>query len=311
MKERRINYLINKIYGNNFNRDALETLENTGIFYMVPLNLDLAFKNIIEKYSDIFKPFILKLLKLNNIDASFTFKNVELKLERYKDYHKRVDFNLVINENIYVDIELNSERYKYVKLRNMTYFVNLLNSALSKGDKLKVLENKNYKQLNLNIKDKLYEKENYYFYNDYIKRCEFKEHIGIHNYNLAFYKKEYYNKNIKLKDEEKFLVAICSKTIIELYDILSEILSEKEVKEIVKEVIKFSMDEYVISEEALLAGAKIEDYMIQKYAEERGKKQGIKETTINLAKKFLNLGVSIKDVSKATGLSIEKLKSLN
>ena len=43
---------------------------------------------------------------------------------------------------------------------------------------------------------------------------------------------------------------------------------------------------------------------------ENGKEEGIEEGTISIAKKLLEMNMKIEDISKATGLSINKIESL-
>ena len=46
------------------------------------------------------------------------------------------------------------------------------------------------------------------------------------------------------------------------------------------------------------------------YAEKKGKQQGIKENQIITAKNMLDIGLTIEQIVKVTGLSIEEIKKL-
>ena len=182
------------IFPDIITKDYLNKLDQT--LKLVPLTNDLMFKNLIEKDIDILKPFILKLLYLglNPNDCNFTFNNTELPLENYKEYHKTVDFNISINENVHVNLELNSSKYEDIELRNLTYIINLLNQALNRGDNIKKLKDKSYIQLNINTKEKKYGNATICLFNKKENKEILKNFVIIHNWYIEYYKELYYKK---------------------------------------------------------------------------------------------------------------------
>ena len=80
--------------------------------------------------------------------------NNELPKENYREYQKRIDVNIVLNEDIYVEIEINREDFSLVKHRNKMYADKLSSLLLESGDNYKRLKNIYFYQLNLNTENK-------------------------------------------------------------------------------------------------------------------------------------------------------------
>ena len=138
---------------------------------------------------------------------------------------------------------------------------------------------------------------------------------------LEKYRELYYS-GIKEKDVI-WLTALTSKTFSELYEIISHLLPEEKIKRIMEGAISMSKDEFVLHEwnkelfDDLVKYNELED--AKKEGEslgktigiKEGKTLGIKENKIEIAKNLLNMKMSDEDISKATGLSLEEIKTLN
>ena len=87
------------------------------------------FKRIFTKNPEILKRFLISVLKLdmNPDTATIEIESNELVKAKDKEYHKTVDILAKINNNLRIDIEINSERYDSVKFRNTMYLEKMLN----------------------------------------------------------------------------------------------------------------------------------------------------------------------------------------
>ena len=79
----------------------------------IPLTRDFMFKRIFTNNPEILKKFLISVLKLDiNPDlATITILNNELTCTKEKEYHKTVDIYARINNNLRIDIEVNSEKF--------------------------------------------------------------------------------------------------------------------------------------------------------------------------------------------------------
>ena len=103
---------------------------------------------------------------------------------------------------------------------------------------------------------------------------------------------------------------LTARTFSELYELARQVLDENKVQRLMEAVINMSKDEFIIHE---WQKEKM-DALVKHNELEGAKKEGTKEKTLEIAKNLLNMKMSIKDISKATGLTIqeiEKLRSIN
>ena len=121
--------------------------------------------------------------------------------------------------------------------------------------------------------------------------------------------RELYYSGVREKDVI-WLTALTSKNFSELYEIISHLLPEKELREFMEGAITMSKDEFVLHEwnkelfDDLVKYNEIED------ATNEGKNIGIKESKAEIAKNLFNMKMSIEDISKATGLTLEEVQKL-
>ena len=122
---------------------------------MIPLTFDVVFKGVFERNKDILKKFLISTLdlKLDIDSAKIEILNNELITENIKEYQKRVDILVVLNDTIYIDIEINRSNFEKVKKRNSLYCDKLYSMLLDMGDKTTKLNDIYLYQLNLNTKD--------------------------------------------------------------------------------------------------------------------------------------------------------------
>ena len=86
------------------NEDNLRKLDN--IREMIPLTFDPVFKGVFSRNLEILKEFLKDVLHLEYEleELDIRILNNELIRESIREYQKRIDVNIVLNDNIYVEI---------------------------------------------------------------------------------------------------------------------------------------------------------------------------------------------------------------
>ena len=224
---------------------------------LIGLTLVKMFKAIFIPNKKLFKRFILSQLplELEEDEVKLQILNSELPVSNIKEYKKVVDVIVSLNDNIYVNLEVNRQHFYKIKNRNYLYKNAMINQTLKSGDNLKKLDNLYFYQINLNVKDKKDEYSNkltkgtrtictieletkaIYLNNDftYLKYLE-------------YYRDLYYNKGVKLTESEMWLVMLTSTNYKELYETLGYILSNEERNEFIRKVIRLSNDKVFMAD---------------------------------------------------------------
>lgn len=113
-------------------------------------------QGVFERNLDILRRFLISTLdlELNVDDTKIEILNNELLKENIREYQKRVDILVVLDDRIFINIEINRSNFEKVKLRNMLYCDKLYSMLLETGDKITKLKDIGLYQLNLNTMDK-------------------------------------------------------------------------------------------------------------------------------------------------------------
>lgn len=84
----------------------LEKLDQT--LSLIPLNYDRAFKSVFKINLDILKEFLKVTIPINiNDDDIINLLDSEIPTSNKNEYQRTVDILVVINNKIYIDIEMN------------------------------------------------------------------------------------------------------------------------------------------------------------------------------------------------------------
>ena len=141
---------------------------------MVSLTFDLMLKNLFEQNRWALKRFIISVLDLDisEEECDLRIRKSTLPLTTMEEYAKTVDFNIIINNDLIIDLEINREHFNQVKTRNFVYLNKIYSLSLSKGEDYHNLNNAKYIGLNLNAIDKTYLKgeERYVLYEKRVKK---------------------------------------------------------------------------------------------------------------------------------------------
>ena len=298
---------------------------------------DRAFKEIFlnPKNQRLLKILLESILnvKINDIKYEPTERNTNnLKIRR-----KTLDCLLNTSVGL-IGIEVNTSMPPYIKPRNFSFACDMYKAYTTKGNEYS--EDINIIQINLSYGlPKSQERIREYKVQD-DKGNLFIKNFKIVEINMDLYNKKWYDlnrKNMTSEEKNKNLSLIM---IGEIRENLEELSKENNmVGDFMEEIDKINNDpvfRWSISEEkdkemifnsqmryaketglakGLAKGMKqgIEQGIEQGLKE--GKQQGLKEGSINksieIAKNLMNMNMTLKDISKATDISIEELKKLS
>ena len=305
------------------NEKSLEKLDKE--VKMIPLTIDIMLKNILESNDNICKEFLINVLDLgiSPDDCKIIHHNKELPLDNYKEYKKTVDFNIEINNSIFINMEMNRTNFNNVKNRNFLYHSKKTSTILKRGKKLKSINDYKVIQLNLNAHDKSSNigEDIIVPYSIKTNSIYIKENKIYIRY-LDYYRTLYYNEDIKKTNSDYWLAILTSENFTELNDIASKFLDTGKREKLVRDVLKFSMDEFILEECERIALDKIVEMDTKENARKeglaegraegraKGRAEGREENTINIIKIMLKKSFSYKDISEISGKSINEIKEI-
>lgn len=279
-------------------------------------------KTLLELTSDpVFKAFMMsentKVFKARYIslitgikeedllNAEYTSRELAVNNKQDKTYKSDI---IVHIEKTYLNIEMNNEYYKGVLNKNTSYLNKIRGDSYNKGDNYLDIE----RVIQINI-------DNYTKYNGNKLLYEFsmreKETGEIEQNNLISYHIDlaYLNDKCYTIDEIKKMSELEKMSLIFLEkqeDELNMIRGEKGMEEAINELELLSNDEKIIGlYDAEAVERKVMNTRLLD-AENRGMKQGKKETSIEIAKSLLQENIDINIISKSTGLTLEEISKL-
>ena len=231
------------------NREYLKKLDKE--IEMIPLTFDPIFKGVFGNNIDLLKRFLNEVLELD-LDVremNVRLLNTELPKQNIREYQKRIDIYLCINNNIYIDIEINRSNFNRVKLRNYLYGSKTYSMLLESGDNISELEDKYFWQLNLNTEDKSVDYgEDIIVRYSLTKKSVYLDQDKIVLKFLEYYKKLYYTDKNELNEAGIWLAGLMSTNFVELFDIYSNILESDDLSNFIKDVIDMSLENFNIHE---------------------------------------------------------------
>ena len=117
---------------------------------LINLTYDITFKSVFQRNKELLKDYLNTMLDVNIKSSKITFLNSELYKENKNEYHKIIDLYLSIDNQIFIDIELNKMPFEMVIERNNLYLNKLASMLLETGDNIKKLKQYHLYQINLN-----------------------------------------------------------------------------------------------------------------------------------------------------------------
>ena len=279
---------------------------------LIPLTSDFMFKRIFTKNPNILKQFLISVLELNINPEKATIEIIsnELTKSNRKEYHKTVDMLVQINNNLNIDIEINTERFNSIKERNTLYLQKISVDTIESGNTYKSMAKYYFYQLNLNTNpsDKNLD-------DCYILRGEKNNKSLLENFKIVCkfienYRDIYYNKLDKSNSSTIWLALLSSKNFDELKEMASLVMNKNDREKFIEECKKASKDRVFLSEWcADMFAADVEAKERQADYEE-GLNEGINQNTTKIIKSMLMENTDYKFISKVTGKSIEEIKEI-
>lgn len=222
----------------------------------IPLTMDKMFKGIFKDDLDLLKDFILSQIDLDvdRDNCNISLLDSELTKYRYNEYQKTVDILVKLNNNIYINIEINREYYRDVANRNFLFGNKIQTMMFKKGENINNLWKKRFIQINLNARERYNNKDIPINGIDIAVLYGLKSKI-IYNRNskflikyLDYYRYLYYNVGKELTRSELWLVLLTSKSYEELYNISSKIMDNEKRERLLRRVINMNNDEVMFED---------------------------------------------------------------
>ena len=326
--------------------NLLKKLDNENLF--VGLTNDTLFKAVMRRNPDILEMFLIDLMNLDiSENDSLVFLDKELIKGNIKEKGKVLDINVRFGNKYLINIEVNGRRYISVKRRNDLYIEKIDTLRLEVNDKYhKDFDAEYLYQLNLNAsekedKDKGISKMMEY---DVINNIVSSDRLVKYSAYLAYYYNLYYNGGEEMSFSKVFMAALMSKSFVELYNMLNNVLPKEKLDKFMRCVIEMTNDDLIfnihewekekmekIVEEDTIFYAKKEgmeagfkegraegraEGRIEGRVEGReegraeGLKEGIESKTIEMIQNMLKENYKYESISKISGKTIEEIKKI-
>ena len=287
---------------------------------LIPLTSDFMFKRIFTKNPNILKQFLISVLELNINPEKATIEIIsnELTKSNRKEYHKTVDMLVQINNNLNIDIEINTERFNSIKERNTLYLQKISVDTIESGNTYKSMAKYYFYQLNLNTNPSDKKIKEKYMILDEESHEPLLENFKIVCKSIENYREIYYNELDKSSNATIWLALLSSKNFDELKEMSSLVMNKNDREKFIEECKKASKDRVFLSEWcADMFAADVEAKERQADYEDgfndglnNGINKGINQNTTKIIKSMLEKNYSLKDISDITGKSIEEIKEI-
>ena len=276
---------------------------------VIPATFDKIFKSIWqdERNKKLLSYMISFITKLNKKELynNMEFKNTEIPKENFKEKGMITDL-LITSLKTLFNLEMNKAPDKGRIKKNNGYAHKLATYTSKTNGKYNKLIQINF-NASINFDNEL--SSEYMMRSRDGKTCADENYI-IHHISMVKIVYKYYNNN-RLNRFEKAIVMMYTsdkKVLEELSKGDEDLMNLKETIE------EKSMDDEIIG---LYNEKEMQDYVNQINLEDSheegykmGKEEGKKNALIETAKRLLNLGINVKDISKGTGLTEKEIENL-
>lgn len=253
-------------------------------------------------------------LKLDPYNVELVILNNELLLDSYNERKKYTDFIVLLDNKYYIDLEINSSNFEEVKYKNFLYICKMNSIIEKKGSKVSKMSERVVVQLNINAN----KKEDVYYKNK--NKDEIYKVIGEKMSDVLFenfivvlislekYDKLYYNDDRSYKT---ILVKFfgCD-NYVKTYDILGQILTDEERRNVIEEMIKMNSNYVLYTDEERKEIDEMQREENKKLFFERGIEQGIEHNTNEMITNMLKEKVSMNFISRVTNKPVQEIKKI-
>ena len=265
-------------------------------------------------------------LKLDPYNVELVILNNELLLDSYNERKKYTDFIVLLDNKYYIDLEINSSNFEEVKYKNFLYICKMNSIIEKKGSKVSKMSERVVVQLNINAnkKEDVYYKDKnkdeiYKVIGEKMSDVLFENFIIV-LISLEKYDKLYYNGDRSYKT---ILVKFfgCD-NYVKTYDILGQILTDEERRNVIEEMIKMNsnyvlytdeerkeIDEMQMEENKKLFFERGIEQGIEKGIE-KGIEQGIENNTNEMITNMIKNKFTFKQISLAINKPVQEIKKI-
>lgn len=261
---------------------------------------DRVFKSIFcsENNYDLLKELLKRILNKNIINVKL-LRN-ELDVQNKKDKVKTVDV-LVLVDDEYLHIEINTVANDYIHVRNFNYFTSIYNKKTIRGGKYDLNHQSIHIDLSYNLKKSIPIKQEYEMQtkdgNKYI------DNIKIIEYNMDLLKDQWLkNSDIAKKYGHLIMLDLNKDQLKKLVKSKGDWFMKKYQDEVVKINDEEYFQSYMTREEDQLVCFNTEKAIAYDNGQEKSKIQIVK----NMLKEKLNINL----ISKVTGLSNQEIDNI-
>ena len=265
-------------------------------------------------------------LKLDPYNVELVILNNELLLDSYNERKKYTDFIVLLDNKYYIDLEINSSNFEEVKYKNFLYICKMNSIIEKKGSKVSKMSERVVVQLNINAnkKEDVYYKDKnkdeiYKVIGEKMSDVLFENFIIV-LISLEKYDKLYYNGD---RSNKTILVKFfgCD-NYVKTYDILGQILTDEERRNVIEEMIKMNsnyvlytdeerkeIDEMQMEENKKLFFERGIEQGIEQGIE-KGIEQGIENNTNEMITNMLKEKASMNFISRVTNKPVQEIKKI-
>ena len=249
-------------------------------------------------------------LKLDPYNVELVILNNELLLDSYNERKKYTDFIVLLDNKYYIDLEINSSNFEEVKYKNFLYICKMNSIIEKKGSKVSKMSERVVVQLNINAnkKEDVYYKDKnkdeiYKVIGEKMSDVLFENFIIV-LISLEKYDKLYYNGD---RSNKTILVKFfgCD-NYVKTYDILDQILTDEERRNVIEEMIKMNSNYVLYTDEERKEIDEMQMEENKKLFFERGIEQGIEQGIENNTNEMITNMIKNKFTFKQISLAINK-----
>ena len=257
-------------------------------------------------------------LKLDPYNVELVILNNELLLDSYNERKKYTDFIVLLDNKYYIDLEINSSNLEEVKYKNFLYICKMNSIIEKKGSKVSKMSERVVVQLNINAN----KKEDVYYKDK--NKDEIYKVIGekmsdvlFENFIIVLISLEKYDKLYYNGDRSNITILVkffgCD-NYVKTYDILGQILTDEERRNVIEEMIKMNSNYVLYTDEER---KEIDEMQMEENKKlffergiEQGIKQGIENNTNEMITNMLKEKASMNFISRVTNKPVQEIKKI-
>ena len=239
---------------------------------------------------------------------TITFLNKELEVKFLKERRKIVDSLVLVNDKLYVQLEVNSSMGKEIYSRNFCFFSNIISTKTVKAENYSLDEEFIHIDLSYRLGKKRKVIEEYKVRNKEAMR-NYVENVKLIEINMDKILNIWYTKDEKQIEKYKYFIMLCLNRK-NLEKLSNKYKGDKYIMKYQEKVIKLNENEQFRRLVSYEEDFKFRENTAYINGEKKGQKKGIKQGIEKVAQNMLKDGCSVSSVAKYTNLSEKTISEL-